>query len=240
MDKLKVAIVQFPGTNCDRDTYHILNDVLKADVQVIWHEDLRMDAFDSAVIPGGFSYGDNLRAGVIAAYSPALGQLRKAGEDGKPILGICNGFQILVESGLLPGALLRNSGLRFVCRWVNVRVEAGNSLFTKFSENGTILKMPIAHNEGRYYAEDDLLASLERNGQIIFKYVDEGGQPSEPSNPNGSVSNIAGVSNHGGNIVGLMPHPERASESLLSPFRTTHGLQIFTSMLRSVEVLLKR
>ncbi len=240
MNKLKVAIVQFPGTNCDRDTYYILKDVLQADAELIWHEDLGMDTFDSAVIPGGFSYGDNLRAGVIAAHSPALRQLRKAGQDGKPILGICNGFQILIESGLLPGALLRNSSLRFVCRWVNVRVEAGNSLFTTFSRNGTILKMPIAHNEGRYYAEGDLLASLEMNGQIIFKYVDEGGQPSKPSNPNGSILNIAGVSNYEGNVVGLMPHPERASESLLSPFRTTDGLQIFRSMLRSVEVLLKR
>ena len=240
MYELKVAIVQFPGTNCDRDTFHVLKDVLQADAELVWHEDLGMDAFDSAIIPGGFSYGDHLRAGVIAAYSPAIGQLRKANEDGKPILGICNGFQILVESGLLPGALLRNSNLRFVCRWVSIRVEEGSSLFTKFSKKGTILKMPIAHNEGRYYVEDNLLTSLENNGQIVFKYVDEAGQPSDLSNPNGSVFNIAGISNREGNIVGLMPHPERASESLLSPFKTTDGLQILRSMLRSVEVLLKR
>ena len=238
MNNMKVAVVQFPGTNCDLDTYHILKNVLKTDVSLIWHERTDLDSFDVVILPGGFSYGDHLRAGGIAANSPTIRQIKDIANDGRPVLGICNGFQILVETGLLPGALLANSGLKFVCKWVNLRVNE-DCIFTKLAEKGSILRMPIAHNEGRYFTDDKTIESLERNGQIIFRYVDANGVPNKSSNPNGSIYNIAGISNSKGNVLGLMPHPERASEHL-SSFSSEDGLLIFRSMLRSVEVLLKR
>ncbi len=236
---LKVAIIQFPGTNCDIDTYRVFTNELVIDTSLIWHEkDVDLQEYDAVILPGGFSYGDHLRAGIIAAHSPIAKQLKKLSLRGKPIIGICNGFQILVELGLLPGALLRNSNLRFVCKWTTLKVENTN-LFTNCFESNSLIRMPIAHNEGRYYVTDETLQDLESNKQIILRYVDSSGKVSINSNPNGSVSNIAAVSNTEGNVLGMMPHPERASENILSPYSTNDGLGIFRSMALSLEVMLK-
>jgi len=234
-----VAILQFPGTNCDIDTYRVFNELLDVEATLIWHEKTTdLEKFDAIILPGGFSYGDRLRAGIIAAYSPVINQLKKLSLKGKPIVGICNGFQILVESGLLPGALLTNSNLKFICKWVDLKVET-NNLFTNSFQSNSIIKMPIAHNEGRYYVNEDKLQELERNNQIVLRYSDSEGNTSLDNNPNGSISNIAAVSNSDGNVLGMMPHPERASDSLLSPYSSDDGIGIFRSMILSLEVMLK-
>ena len=212
---MKVAVIRFPGSNCDLDTVHAIQDVLRAPCQLVWHKEFNSGKFDAVILPGGFSYGDHLRAGIIAAFSPAMKEIKSMAAQGRPVLGICNGFQILVESGLLPGALLRNSGMNFVCKWIALKVESNRSLFTRSTPAGTILKMPIAHGEGRYYVDENELKQLYANGQVIFKYVDEQGDATPEANPNGSLDNIAGVCNEAGNVLGLMPHPERASESIL-------------------------
>ncbi|MEM4311228.1 MAG: phosphoribosylformylglycinamidine synthase I [Nitrososphaerales archaeon] len=227
---MKAAIIVFPGSNCELDTYHVLKNVIKDDVSLIWHTHAKsLDEFDYIILPGGFSYGDHLRAGVIAAYSPIMKEVKRQAKEGKLILGICNGFQILVEAKLLEGALLRNSSLRFICKWVNLKVENNNTPFTKRIKIPSI-RLPIAHNEGRYYVDEDTLSYMNKRGRIIFRYCDDKGEVSEKSNPNGSIQNIAGVSNYEGNILGLMPHPERASEKILSPYKTDHGKLIFESM----------
>ena len=234
-----MAILQFPGTNCDIDTYRVFNELLDVEATLIWHEKTTdLEKFDAIILPGGFSYGDRLRAGIIAAYSPVINQLKKLSLKGKPIVGICNGFQILVESGLLPGALLTNSNLKFICKWVDLKVET-NNLFTNSFQSNSIIKMPIAHNEGRYYVNEDKLQELERNNQIVLRYSDSEGNTSLDNNPNGSISNIAAVSNSDGNVLGMMPHPERASDSLLSPYSSDDGIGIFRSMILSLEVMLK-
>ena len=236
---MNVAIIQFPGTNCDIDTYRVFNELLDVEPTLIWHEKTTdLERFDAIVLPGGFSYGDRLRAGIIAAYSPVIKQLKKLSLKGKPIIGICNGFQILVESGLLPGALLTNSNLKFICKWVDLKVET-NNLFTNSFQSNSIIRMPIAHNEGRYYVGEEKLQELERNNQIILRYSDSEGNTSIDNNPNGSISNIAAVSNSDGNVLGMMPHPERASDSLLSPYSSDDGIGIFRSMILSLEVMLK-
>ena len=236
---MNVAIIQFPGTNCDIDTYRVFNELLDVEPTLIWHEKTTdLERFDAIVLPGGFSYGDRLRAGIIAAYSPVIKQLKKLSLKGKPIIGICNGFQILVESGLLPGALLTNSNLKFICKWVDLKVET-NNLFTNSFQSNSIIRMPIAHNEGRYYVNEDKLQELERNNQIVLRYSDSEGNTSLDNNPNGSISNIAAVSNSDGNVLGMMPHPERASDSLLSPYSSDDGIGIFRSMILSLEVMLK-
>ena len=236
---MNVAIIQFPGTNCDIDTYRVFNELLDVEPTLIWHEKTTdLERFDAIVLPGGFSYGDRLRAGIIAAYSPVIKQLKKLSQKGKPIIGICNGFQILVESGLLPGALLTNSNLKFICKWVNLKVET-NNLFTNSFQSNSIIRMPIAHNEGRYYVSEEKLQDLERNNQIVLRYSDSEGNTSMDNNPNGSISNIAAVSNSDGNVLGMMPHPERASDSLLSPYSSDDGIGIFRSMILSLEVMLK-
>ena len=236
---MNVAIIQFPGTNCDIDTYRVFNELLDIEPTLIWHEKTSdLERFDAIILPGGFSYGDRLRAGIIAAYSPVIKQLKKLSLKGKPIIGICNGFQILVESGLLPGALLTNSNLKFICKWVDVKVET-NNLFTNSFQSNSIIRMPIAHNEGRYYVSEDKLQELERNNQIVLRYSDSEGNTSIDNNPNGSISNIAAVSNSDGNVLGMMPHPERASDSLLSPYSSDDGIGIFRSMILSLEVMLK-
>ena len=238
---MRVAIIRFPGTNCDLDTYHVLRNVLRVPADLTWHEEVDLASYDAVVLPGGFSYGDHLRAGIIAAYSPAMQQVKKAARDGKPILGICNGFQILVEAKLLPGALLRNAGLRFVCKWVNLRVDSTRTAFTSgLKKCTTMLRMPIAHNEGRYFLDEKSITELERNGQVVFTYVDDKGNATEEANPNGSLSNIAGVSNEEGNVVGLMPHPERASEKILSPFGGSNGLAILDALAKTMEVTVSR
>ena len=236
---MNVAIIQFPGTNCDIDTYRVFNELLDIEPTLIWHEKTSdLERFDAIILPGGFSYGDRLRAGIIAAYSPVIKQLKKLSLKGKPIIGICNGFQILVESGLLPGALLTNSNLKFICKWVDLKVET-NNLFTNSFQSNSIIRMPIAHNEGRYYVSEDKLQELERNNQIVLRYSDSEGNTSIDNNPNGSISNIAAVSNSDGNVLGMMPHPERASDSLLSPYSSDDGIGIFRSMILSLEVMLK-
>jgi len=228
---LKVAIIDFPGSNCRYDTLHVFKDVLRVDAKLIWHKEFDDEDYDVAVLPGGFAYGDYLRAGIIAAYSPAMKNVKKMAEAGKPVLGICNGFQILVEAGLLPGALLRNSCLTFVCKWIHLRVENNKSPFTRSLTKGAIFSLPIAHGEGRYFIDEETLDELKKNNQIVFRYTDTSGELTEESNPNGSLDNIAGVCNSEGNVAGLMPHPERSSEAILSPDKTEGGLSILRSVI---------
>ena len=216
---MKVAVIQFPGSNCDRDTLQVLKDEIRLDAQLIWHNDFTDSAFDAAIIPGGFTFGDHLRAGSIAAHSPATETVRKMAYGGKPILGICNGFQILIEAGLLPGSLLRNSSLKFVCKWTNLQVTSNNTAFTCKFENASKVRMPIAHNEGRFFADETLLDRLGEEGRIIMTYSGE--------NPTGTSRGITAISNEEGNVVGMMPHPERASDLALGG---TDGLKVFESM----------
>src|SRR5713226_7365754 len=232
---VKVAVIQFPGSNCDLDALEILRNTVRVPTDLVWHKDLKNDEYDAYVLPGGFSYGDYLRAGAIAATSPSLETIREATDNGKPVLGICNGFQILVEAGILPGAVLRNTGLRFVCKWTRLRIESTRTPFTKLASKGETLRIPIAHNEGRYYLDENQLAEFENNEQIVLRYVDESNIPTEDSNPNGSLSNVAGICNKEGNVMGLMPHPERASLPLLSPDNRPDGRIIFDSMVATLE-----
>ena len=206
---MKAGIVVFPGSNCDRDVHHILNDVIGISSQYVWHTEKTIDNYDALILPGGFSYGDRLRAGVIAAKSPIVDAIMKKADEGLPILGICNGFQILVEAGLLPGALVKNDKLKFSCKWLEMEVLNVNTPFTNLFRLNDEIKIPIAHGQGRYVIDDDKLNELHQNNQIVFKYKDQ--------NPNGSTEMIAAVCNKRGNVMGLMPHPERASESILSP-----------------------
>ncbi len=228
---LKVAVVRFPGSNCDLDAVGALKLVRGVAPDLVWHEDPAVSSYDAVVVPGGFSFGDSLRAGAIAARSPAMKRVADLADRGVPVLGICNGFQILIESGLLPGALLRNSNLRFVCRWVAVRVENAKTSFTRGMRKGQVLRMPIAHNEGRYFAPGSQVERLSSEGRVVFRYCDESGRVSQSSNPTGTLDNIAGISNKEGNVVGLMPHPERASEAILSPFGGADGRLIFESLM---------
>ena len=230
----RVAVIQYPGSNCDLDALEVLLKVEKTDAGLVWHKDLKRDDYDAYVLPGGFSYGDYLRAGAIAATSPSLKIVREAVDQNKPVLGICNGLQILVEAGLLPGAVLRNSGLRFVCTWIRLRVETTRTPFTILAQKGQTLRVPIAHNEGRYYLDRNEIRELEKNEQIVVRYVNEANEPTEDANPNGSIDNIAGICNEEGNVMGLMPHPERASLRVLSPDGHDDGRMIFDSMMRTL------
>src|SRR5436189_2000076 len=233
---VKVAVVQFPGSNCDLDALEILQKTVKVPTDLVWHKDLKQDQYDAYVLPGGFSYGDYLRAGAIAATSPSLDTIREATDNGKPVLGICNGFQILVEAGILPGAVLRNAGLRFVCAWTRLRVETTRTPFTNLAQKGQTLCVPIAHNEGRYYLDSNEIHELEKNEQIVMRYVNEANESTEDANPNGSIDNIAGICNEKGNVMGLMPHPERASLRVLSPEGQDDGRMIFDSMMKTLNV----
>src|SRR6266568_1317055 len=237
---VKVAVIQFPGSNCDLDALEILQKTVKIPTELVWHKDLKQDQYDAYVLPGGFSYGDYLRAGAIAATSPSLETIRAATDGGKPVLGICNGFQILVEAGILPGAVLRNTCLRFVCKWTRLRVESTRTPFTNLAKKGQTLRIPIAHNEGRYYLDKDQLVELDKNEQVVLRYVDENNTPTHDSNPNGSMDNIAGVCNKTRNVMGLMPHPERASLPILSPNNQPDGRLIFDSMISSFENTVER
>ncbi len=230
---IKIAIIQFPGSNCDLDALHVLNNVMNIETTLVWHNEFKGSQFDGAILPGGFSFGDYLRSGIIAAHSPAIDEARQMLKDDKPIIGICNGFQILTEAQLLPGALLQNESLKFICKWVKLRVENNQTAFTNLMSLGSILNIPIAHGEGRYFT--DKLKELEDNDQIVFKYVDNNGEMGEYSNPNGSLANIAGVCDLEQKCVGLMPHPERASESILSSEKTVHGKLFFKSMKNFIE-----
>jgi len=230
----RVAVVQYPGSNCDLDALDILQKTVKVPTDLVWHKDLKQDKYDAYVLPGGFSYGDYLRAGAIAATSPSLKTIKQAADHDKPVLGICNGFQILVEARILPGAVLRNAGLRFVCNCTRLRVETTRTPFTRQAEKGQTLRIPIAHNEGRYYLDQNELAGLEKNQQIVLRYVDENDEATNEANPNGSLDNIAGVCNPEGNVMGLMPHPERASLPILSPSHKPEGRLIFDSMVKTL------
>lgn len=225
---MKTAVLVFPGSNCDHDAYHALKHVVGVDADFVWHKRSSLDGFDAVVIPGGFTYGDYLRSGAMAKLSPVMGAVRRFAEGGGPVIGICNGFQILLEAGLLPGAMLRNDHLEFRCSWVHTRVESTDSPFTSACEEGQVLKLPIAHQEGSYYAPEDLLRQLERRSQILLRYCDPQGRVTRESNPNGSLENIAGICNEGRNVFGLMPHPERCCEPVLGG---TDGTFIFRSIL---------
>ena len=226
---IKVAVIQFPGSNCDRDTVYILNNVIKdVEASLVWHAEFKESKYDAVVMPGGFSFGDYLRSGIIAAHSPAIEEARIMLNDGRPIIGICNGFQILTEAQFLPGALLQNDSLKFICKWVNIQVKNNKTAFTNNMELDEVLDIPIAHGEGRYYTNK--LQELKDNDQIVFQYCSEGGNIADKANPNGSLESIAGICNLERNCLGLMPHPERASESILSPTSTNHAKLFFESM----------
>ena len=220
---MKWSIIVFPGSNCDHDCYHVLKHVLHQDTHFLWHKDTDLHSFDAVVLPGGFSYGDYLRTGAIAKFSPVMKSVVAFAKKGGLVLGICNGFQILLESGLLPGAMLQNASLKFICESVTLRVENSKNPFTHHYQKGEEVSMPIAHMEGNYFIDPEGLKKLKDKGQIIFRYV---------QNPNGSQDNIAGISNEKGNVLGLMPHPERASESLLG---SQDGRRLFESAIHTLE-----
>jgi phosphoribosylformylglycinamidine synthase len=209
------AVVVFPGSNSDQDAHYAVEHVLGQPARYVWHKDTSLGSADVVILPGGFSHGDYLRTGAIARFSPIMDAVRTFADRGGPVLGICNGFQILLECGLLPGAMLRNRDVRFHCEFLGVRVERTDTPFTARCQVGQVLHLPIAHGEGNYFAEPDTVDALERNGQVIFRYVDANGQPLDAANPNGSLHNIAGISNAAKNVVGLMPHPERACEAAI-------------------------
>ncbi|HEX7049841.1 MAG TPA: phosphoribosylformylglycinamidine synthase subunit PurQ [Longimicrobiales bacterium] len=229
---MNIAIITFPGSNCDYDCYKAVKDVLGARAEFIWHRERSLGDADAVILPGGFSYGDYLRAGAIARFSPIMDAVRRFADAGGPVLGVCNGFQVLCEAGLLPGALVRNRSLKFSGRDVRVRVENADTLFTSRYAEGQVLRIPIAHGEGCYVADDETLDRLERERRVVFRYVDAAGTATDDANPNGSVRNIAGIMNEAGNVLGLMPHPERAVEALLG---STDGLGVFESLRDTVE-----
>jgi phosphoribosylformylglycinamidine synthase subunit PurQ / glutaminase len=228
---IKFGVVVFPGSNCDHDAYHAVKHVLKQDAEFIWHKSTSLGNVDAIILPGGFSYGDYLRTGAIARFSPVMKEVVKFAESGGTVIGICNGFQILLEAGLLPGAMLRNRSLQFVCKHVHLRVDNAQTRFTSECSTGDVLKIPVAHGEGNYVADDTTLSQLAENGQIVFRYCDEAGTVSDETNPNGSLLNIAGITNRQGNVLGMMPHPERAVDAELG---STDGIQIFTSMINTM------
>ena len=212
---MKFAVVVFPGSNSDRDAHYAASAVLGQDAELVWHKDTDLRGADAVILPGGFAHGDYLRTGAIARFSPIMAAVSRFAERGGPVLGICNGFQVLLEAGLLPGAMVRNKGIKFVSRLVRVRVEQTDTPFTRACAEGQLLTMPIAHGEGNYFAPPALLDELESNRQVIFRYTDEGGVTCDAGDPNGSVNYIAGICNRQRNVVGLMPHPERAAEAAL-------------------------
>ena len=228
---MKFGVVVFPGSNCDHDAFYAIGNVLQKPVEFIWHQSENLANCDAIILPGGFSYGDYLRTGAIARFSPVMKSVEKFANSGGMVLGVCNGFQILCEAGLLPGAMMRNSGLRYICRHVHIRVEQTDTPFTSAAQAGQILKIPIAHNDGNYTCDEATLAELEKNRQVIFRYTTPDGSDDSAGNPNGAVHNIAGVCNRERNVVGLMPHPERAVESALG---SDNGLVVFRSMVEAL------
>jgi phosphoribosylformylglycinamidine synthase I len=227
---VKFGIVVFPGSNCDHDAYYVCKKILHQDAVFLWHKDADLQDVDVVILPGGFSYGDYLRCGAIARFSPIMRQVLRFADEGGTVLGICNGFQILVEAGLLPGVLLRNSSLNFVCKYVHLRVENAASRFTSRCGAGEVLTIPIAHGDGNYFAEARTIRQMNQNSQIVFRYCDREGNVTDEANPNGSLENIAGIMNQQGNVLGMMPHPERAADPLL---RHTNGQKIFASIVEN-------
>ncbi|MDR9414772.1 MAG: phosphoribosylformylglycinamidine synthase subunit PurQ [Gracilimonas sp.] len=227
------GVIVFPGSNCDHDAYHALKHVMHSEVKFLWHKDTDLTGIDFLIVPGGFSYGDYLRSGAIARFSPVMQEVVKFADNGGPVLGICNGFQILLEAGLIPGAMMHNEKLKFVCKNVFIRTESTNSLFTSGLTEGQILDIPVSHGEGNYFIDDDGLKSLQDNDQILFRYCDANGELTKEANFNGSVDHIAGICNAERNVLGMMPHPERAMEKLLG---SEDGKPIFESILNSLSM----
>ena len=225
---MKFGVVVFPGTWSDVDCFHVIKDYLEQDVDYVWHKDTDLSKFDCMILPGGFSYGDYLRCGAIAKFSPVMESIKDFSEKGKTVIGICNGFQILCESGILPGVLIRNKDLKFRCEMTNLLVQNTDSCFTNRCDLDQVIQVPISHGEGNYFADNDTLDKLENNNQIIFKYSSSTGDVSDINNPNGSVMNIAGIINRNGNVLGMMPHPERVCDPILGG---SDGLKIFGSIL---------
>jgi phosphoribosylformylglycinamidine synthase I len=228
---MKFGVVVFPGSNCDHDAWYALGEVLHQPVEFLWHQSEQVNGIDAILLPGGFSYGDYLRTGAIARFSPVMRAVEEFARGGGLVLGVCNGFQILCEAGLLPGVLQRNAGMRFVCRQVHIRVETIETPFTAAAKTGQVLQMPIAHGDGNYFCDPATLADLERNHQIVFRYTRPDGREDAAANPNGSLANIAGICNRERNVVGLMPHPERAVETALG---SADGRVIFRSLIESL------
>jgi phosphoribosylformylglycinamidine synthase subunit PurQ / glutaminase len=228
---MTIAIIQFGGSNCDLDVLHVLEDVVGTDAELVWYKEHDLDKYEAAIIPGGFSYGDYLRAGAIASRTPIMDSIKKMAGEGKPIMGICNGFQILTESGLLNGALTTNEYPKFRCEWTNLRVETNDSPFTSAFKKGEVIRIPIAHMEGNFYADEANLSNMEDNDLVAFRYVDSEGHVTEEVNPNGSQENIAGILSGNRNVMGLMPHPERASEEVLG---SNDGIRMFKSMVEYI------
>jgi phosphoribosylformylglycinamidine synthase I len=228
---MKFAVIQFPGSNCDQDCIAAINGIDGLRAEYVWHKETSLDDFDAIVIPGGFAYGDYLRCGAIARFSPIMQAVMNDARDGKLVLGTCNGFQILCEAGLLPGALVRNRSLRFVCDLVTLRVEVPDSAFTHGCPQGSPLRLPLAHGEGCFFADHATIAELNQNRQVILRYADKWGRITPEANPNGSIENIAGICNRAGNVFGLMPHPDRASDARLG---SDDGAKIFRSMMQTI------
>jgi phosphoribosylformylglycinamidine synthase len=227
----KIGVVVFPGSNCDHDALHAINEILHIPAEPIWHQSQDLSGFDAVILPGGFSYGDYLRTGAIARFSPVMNAIARFARSGGLVLGICNGFQILCEAGLLPGALMRNQGLRFICRHVHIRVETTTTPFTSAAPRGQVLRLPIAHAEGSYVCDPDTLAELRNNDQIVFRYCAPDGRLDPAENPNSSLDAVAGVCNRERNVMGMMPHPERAVEASLG---STDGLIVLRSLVQSL------
>lgn len=227
---LACGVIVFPGSNCDHDAYHVVKHVLGQETRFIWHKETSLGDVDLVIVPGGFSYGDYLRSGAIARFSPIMNEVVRFAQNGGLVMGICNGFQVLCESGLLPGALLRNASLRFACKWTHLRTETTNTPFTGLLHQGQVLRIPIAHGDGNYFASDAVLDALEANDQVVFRYSTPDGDLTADANPNGSARNIAGIVNAGRNVLGMMPHPERCAESVLG---TDDGALLFRSVLDS-------
>jgi phosphoribosylformylglycinamidine synthase I len=230
---MRFGVVVFPGSNCDEDAFHAATDLFGQDAEYLWHKDTDLKGADVVILPGGFAHGDYLRTGAMARFSPIMGAVRAFAERGGPVLGICNGFQILLEAGLLPGAMLRNRSLQYRCEHVHVRVEQTDTPFTSAANAGQILRIPIGHGEGNYFASPEVLERLEANRQVVFRYTDPAGRVSDEWNPNGSVNSIASICNEGRNVVGMMPHPERACEPLLGG---VDGRLIFESVMTAMAV----
>ena len=228
---MKFGVIVFPGSNCDHDAYHVISKHVGQPVDFIWHKETDLSGYDAVIVPGGFSYGDYLRAGALARFSPVMKAVKDFAAQGKFVFGICNGFQILCEAGLLPGALMRNENLHFVCKHVNIKVENENTPFTSEVEKEKVLSIPVAHAEGNYVCDDETFHQLEENNQIVFRYCDENGESTDEANPNGSRSNIAGICNLDRNVLGMMPHPERACEELLG---SNDGREIFSSLTKAI------
>ncbi len=228
---MKFGVLVFPGSNCDHDTYHVLAEITRQPVTFLWHDSEDLQNVDAVLVPGGFAYGDYLRTGAIARFSPVMQSVRRFADAGGLVLGICNGFQILAESGLLPGALMRNAGLKYICKPVHLRAATTNSPFTSQLQPDQVLRIPIGHMEGNYYCDDETLRELQAEDRIAFRYCAPDGSITAESNPNGSLDNIAGVLNKGRNVLGMMPHPDRSSESILG---SADGLTIFQSMIAAL------